>query len=115
MGMHNDRVRQRNSGVADTGHPSSRSKRRRWWTLLLVALTTAMPAIAQRASEFSDPTDERVLLPHGQLAIGLLTFFAVLWAIGAKNGPLHAWAEEHSSLAIVLLIGLPLTISILFG
>lgn len=113
--MHNDRARQRNSGVAETGHLSSRSRRRRWWALVLMELTTAMPAVAQRTSEFSDPTGERVLLPHGQLAIGLLTFFAVLWVIGAKNGPLHAWAEEHSSLAIVLLIGLPLTISILFG
>ena len=113
--MHNERARQRNSGVAEADRPSSRSKQRRWWALVMVELTTTMPVLAQRASEFSDPIGERVLLPHGQVAIGLLTFFAVLWAIGEKNGPLHAWAEEHSGLAIVLLIGLPLTMSILFG
>lgn len=64
---------------------------------VLVGLAMAMLAIAQRISDLSDVTDEHVPIPHGQLTICLLSFFAVLWAIGAKKGPLREWPKSTAA------------------
>lgn len=85
-------------------HAGRRGKRvRQRFCALILWMGAAMPVIAQRTAEFSDPSDEKGSVP----AVGIILFFVVLWAIGAKNGPLREWAEEHNVLASALLIGIP--------
>ena len=47
--------------------------------------------------------------------ITIVAFLILLWAIGAKSGPLKEWAEDHSTAAVVLLLVVPGVLGLIFG
>jgi hypothetical protein len=71
-------------------------------------LAMAGSAWAQRPAEFHDPDMESKPLP----AIAVIVFAALLWALLAKNGPLHDLAEAFpissflGAAVIAALVGL---------